>query len=150
MSIKTRRAHTFDLDAVTALFDAYRCFYGAASDVFMARAFMEERLRLLDSVVLLALDHNGTAAGFTQLYPSFSSIGCIRVFLLNDLFVSPCARSRGVGRALLSAARALALEAGAKRLVLETAVDNRVAQALYESAGFERDAGFFTYTLHLD
>jgi ribosomal protein S18 acetylase RimI-like enzyme len=129
------------------LFDAYRRFYRAAPNLAMATAFIGERLRSRDSVILLARDGDGTALGFAQLYPSFSSVGCTRIFVLNDLYVADVARGRGVGRALLAAARSRAVKDGAARLVLETALDNRTAQALYESFGFERESGFFTYTL---
>lgn len=76
-------------------------------------------------------------------------MGCVPILLLNDLFVAESGRGLGIGRALLAAARAHAQDAGAARLVLETAVDNRVAQALYESFGFQRETGFFTYTLQV-
>jgi ribosomal protein S18 acetylase RimI-like enzyme len=88
-----------------------------------------------------------TAFGFTQLFPSFSSVACTRIFVLNDLYVAESCRGQGVGRALLAASRSHAQEVGAARLVLETAVDNRAAQVLYESFGFEREAGFLAYAL---
>lgn len=45
-------------------------------------------------------------------------------------------RRRGIGRALLEAATVWALSAGARRIVLEVAVDNTAARALYDRAGF--------------
>ena len=50
--------------------------------------------------------------------------------------VSPRARRRGVGRALVDAVALLARQAGAEDLFLEVAVDNAAAIALYESRGF--------------
>ena len=147
MPIEIRQAQVTDLDAVVPLFDAYRRFYRAAPNLALATAFIGERLRSRDSVILLARDGDGTALGFTQLFPSFSSVGCTRIFVRNDLHVAKSGRGRGVGRALLAAARSCALEAGAARLVLETAVDNQAAQVLYESFGFERESGFFSDTL---
>ena len=147
MPIEIQQAQMTDLDAVVPLFDDYRRFYRAASNLALAAAFVGERLRSRDSVILLARDGDGTALGFTQLYPSFSSVRCTRIFVLNDLYVADFGRGRGVGRALLAAARSRAQEVGAARLVLETAVDNRTAQVLYESFGFERETGAFTYAL---
>lgn len=147
MPIEIRQAQVTDLNAVAPLFDDYRRFYRAASNLALATAFIGERLRSQDSVILMARDGDGVALGFTQLFPSFSSVGCARIFVLNDLYVAESCRGRGVGRALLAAARSRAQEVGAARLVLETAVDNRAAQVLYESFGFEREAGFLTYTL---
>lgn len=142
------RADPSHLDALADLFDAYRRFYGRPGDVPGARAFLAERLDRGDSVVFIAED-GGAPAGFTQLYPSFTSVGMGRLWVLNDLFVAETARGRGVGRALLGAARGFAEETGAVRLTLQTAVDNRTAQALYESVGWTRDDDFHTYTLSL-
>ena len=41
---------------------------------------------------------DGTGVGFVQLYPTFTSIGAKRAWVLNDLFVVPEARRRGVRR----------------------------------------------------
>lgn len=149
MPLEIRQAQVTDLDDVAPLFDTYRRFYRAASNHALATAFIGERLQSRDSVILLARDGDGTALGFTQLFPSFSSVGCKRIFVLNDLYVAESARGRGAGRALLAAARSHAHEVGAAGLVLETAVDNREAQVLYESFGFERESGFFTYKLEV-
>ena len=67
-----RRATLDDLDAIAPLFDAYRRFYHQPGDVDRARDFLRERMLHSESVVLLA-QRDGTAAGFTQLYPLFSS-----------------------------------------------------------------------------
>ena len=53
-----------------------------------------------------------------------------------NLGVVPHARRQGLGRDLLDAARALAIELGIARIVLEVAVDNTAARALYQSAGY--------------
>jgi ribosomal protein S18 acetylase RimI-like enzyme len=147
MRIEIRQAQVTELDAVARLFDDYGRFYRAASNLALATAFIGERLRGPDSVILMARDGDGVALGFTQLFPTFSSVGCTRIFVLNDLYVANSCRGQGVGRALLAAARSRAQEVGAARLVLETAVDNRAAQVLYESFGFEREAGFLAYAL---
>ena len=51
--------------------------------------------------------------GFTQFYPSFSSVSLARIFVLNDLFVHECARRKGVASKLLSAATEFAQVLGA-------------------------------------
>jgi GNAT superfamily N-acetyltransferase len=143
-----KRAGVADLDAVAPLFDAYRQFYGQQSDVPAARAFLDERLRREESVVFLAaLDDGSEALGFTQLYPSFSSVSVRRLWILNDLFVRPGDRRGGVGRRLLERARQWAVETDAKGLTLATAITNDAAQALYESCGWRKDDEFTHYTL---
>jgi GNAT superfamily N-acetyltransferase len=87
------------------------------------------------------------ALGFTQLYPSFSSVSVKRLWILNDLFVSQAARRGGVGRRLLERAREWAVETGAKGLTLTTALNNTAARALYESCGWRLDDEFAHYQL---
>jgi len=101
------------------------------------------------SVIFLALAPDGSAAGFTQLYPSFSSASAKRIFILNDLFVDTAARRGGVGRALLEAAADFGRSAGAVRLTLSTAHTNTSAQSLYEANGWLRDEVFRSYNLAL-
>jgi ribosomal protein S18 acetylase RimI-like enzyme len=49
----------------------------------------------------------------------------------------------------MNTARDFALLTGAKGMTLETATDNVVAQRLYESLGYARDPGYYTYCLDL-
>jgi ribosomal protein S18 acetylase RimI-like enzyme len=139
-----------DLGTVAELFDGYRQFYGQPADYPLAEAFLRDRLVHNESVIFLAVDtESGAGLGFVQLYPSFSSAAARRIWILNDLFVAPAARRRGVGRALLEAARTHAAATGAKRLVLSTAATNREARALYESFGYKQEEVFVVYKLEL-
>ena len=147
-SITIRQAVLADLDVVAGLFDGYRQFYDQVSDLVAARNFLQARFEHGQSVVLLA-ESQGQAVGFTQLYPSFSSVSMARVFVLNDLFVAPTARRLGVGEALLNAAANHARQLGAVRLSLTTNVQNLPAQSLYASMGWERDQKFYAYHLAL-
>lgn len=142
---RIRLAGLADLDVLAPLFDAYRQFYEQPSDLTLARAFLEQRLRRAESVVLLAEDAAGQGLGFCQLYPTFCSVEAQPIFSLYDLFVSPEARRLGLGRALLRAAEGLALERGVARLDLTTARSNARAQALYESEGWVLDQVFLAY-----
>jgi GNAT superfamily N-acetyltransferase len=142
-----KRAGPGDLDAVAPLFDGYRQFYGQRPDLSAARAFLAERLARGESVIFLAVAEDGEALGFTQLYPSFSSVSLRRLWILNDLFVGPGVRRGGVGRRLLERAREWAVETDTKGLTLATAVTNSAAQSLYESCGWRRDDEFQHYYL---
>lgn len=140
-----------DLDQLVPLFEGYRQFYQQAPDLPGARRFLQAYFEQQTSVIFLAWQTDTTgqrrSCGFAQLYPSFSSVSMKRLWILNDLFVTPTARCLGVSRALLERARQLAVETGAKGLSLTTAVDNVVAQAAYEAAGWQRDREFYTYHL---
>lgn len=150
MSLSVRRATLDDLDLLARLFDHYRHFYTQRHDESVSRAFIAERLSRGDSVVLLATLDGADGAGFTQLYPTFSSVRAARVWVLNDLFVDPAARRRGVAQALLDAATGFARADGAARLELETDHDNLSAQALYDRVGWQRYDGTLRYHLPLD
>lgn len=138
------RAGLEHLDSLVPLFDAYRQFYQQPSDPARARSFLQARLRDGQSVVFVALEGE-QALGFTQLYPTFSSVWLEPRWILNDLFVAPQGRGRGVGEALLQAALEFARASGAKGMQLETAVDNYPAQRLYERLGWTRETNFYTY-----
>ena len=137
-----------DTETLASLFDAYRQFYGQRPDLEGAERFVSERLEQGDSVIFLALKA-GDGCGFTQLYPTFSSVAMRPIWILNDLFVAPEARRLGVGRSLMQTATDFATENGAKRIVLATAVDNRAAQALYEQIGWGRNDAFIHYNYEL-
>ena len=147
--IHIRQAVVGDLDALTPLFDAYRVFYGKLSDPVLARSFLHERFAHRQSVVFLAQSEEGAVIGFTQLYPSFSSVSAAPIYILNDLYVSPAARRCGAAAQLLDAAAAFGKSVGAVRLSLSTATTNHPAQALYAAHGWVRDDVFWHYQLAL-
>lgn len=149
MTLSTRRATIRDLDALVPLFDAYRQFYAQPTDHDLARRFLRERFEHAQSIVFIAEDDGGAALGFTQLYPSFSSTRAARIFVLNDLFVAPGGRKRGVGAALLAAAADYSRGEGAASLALSTGRTNLTAQSLYEAQGWKRDDVFLSYDLSL-
>src|ERR1700686_1650856 len=102
--VEIRQATVGDLDLLGPLFDAYRQFYRQPSEPERARRFLLDRFGHNQSIIFLAFAEDAAAIGFTQLYPSFSSGAMARILILNDLFVTPEARRRGVGLALLQAA----------------------------------------------
>ncbi|WP_373309541.1 MULTISPECIES: GNAT family N-acetyltransferase [Paenibacillus] len=147
-SITIREAGLEDLHELAAIFDLYRIFYGQETDVEGAAAFLFERIEHRESVILIAEDvKQGRIAGFTQLYPVFSSISMKRSYILNDLYIREQYRKQGIARLLLEAAKRYAKLARAKGLSLSTAVTNVRAQQLYEQSGYVRDEQFIHYDL---
>ncbi|WP_417383884.1 GNAT family N-acetyltransferase [Gimesia sp.] len=143
-SITIRQAVLSDLDTIAPLFDSYRQFYGRTSDINAAREFLLNRFNHGESVLFLA-STGDTPVGFTQLYPSFSSVSLARTFILNDLFVAPAERRQGIASQLLTAAVDYARNVNAVRLSLATEITNQTAQALYLSAGWKQDEQFLVY-----
>ena len=142
--VVVRQAVLADLDALAPLFDGYRQFYGRTPDLPAARAFLRDRFEHGESVVFIA-QAAAAPVGFTQLYPSFSSVSLARTFILNDLFVVAGQRRGGVGTALLRAATDYARSLGAVRVTLNTDIENTSAQAVYEARGWKRDREYFVY-----
>lgn len=133
------RANTNDLETVAELFDLYRQFYEQPPDLDAARNFIDMRMSRNESVIFLALSDEGNGMGFVQLYPSFTSVGMRRLWILNDLFIHPEHRRKGVGESLLEKCREFSIETDASGLILETRNSNRQARALYEKFGFDFD-----------
>ncbi len=143
-----RRATAADLNLLAPLLNAYRCFYQQQDEEDACRQYLAERLAAEDSVIFLAT-LAGEPAGFTQLYPTFSTLSLQRVWILNDLFVSAQARRCGAGSSLLQAAEDFARSTGAVRMTLVTGHDNLPAQTLYESRGWQPDTQYRTYNFTL-
>lgn len=133
-----------DLDSLTELFDLYRLFYKQSSDLNGAREFLEERFQKNESVIFIAYD-DGKPVGFTQLFPSFSSVSMQKSWVLNDLYVKETARRKGVAKDLINKAIGLAEETKAKGILLETGQENVNAQKLYETIGFTKDSSYYYY-----
>ncbi|MEM1081737.1 MAG: GNAT family N-acetyltransferase [Pseudomonadota bacterium] len=137
------------LEPTIDLFDQYRQFYRQRSDLPAARTFVHARMANQESVIFVAIDPP-QALGFVQLYPSFTSVGMRRSYVLNDLFVAGSARSRGVAQALIQHSEQYARQQGAHHLVLETEVSNTRAQSLYEHMGWIKDTDHIHYGRLLD
>ena len=142
------KAGISDLDLIVPLFDAYRQFYEQDADTAKVKAFLHTRIQREESVIFLALmEGSREAMGFTQLYPSFSSVSMQRLWILNDLFVDPKHRKKGVATSLMNTARQLAEDTRSKGLMLETGKGNHNAQSLYEKLGYKKEEDYFVYNL---
>ncbi|MFT4266076.1 MAG: GNAT family N-acetyltransferase [Xenophilus sp.] len=84
---------------------------------------------------MVATTAQGEAVGYALFFPTFSTFLARPGLWLEDLYVRPAWRSRGIGRALLSRVGALASERGCGRLEWSVLDWNRRAIALYEGMG---------------
>jgi GNAT superfamily N-acetyltransferase len=89
------------------------------------------------------------AYGFAQLYPSFSSVRLGRHWIVNDLFVHPSVRNRGIGSLLLTHVKKFAADTGATSMELATQVNNITAQKLYARLEWRKENESVVYTQKL-
>ena len=132
-----RKAVEKDLKFVAELFDSYRVFYKKESDFNSAEKFIFERLKNNDSEIFIAENKSRELVGFVQLYPLFSSTRMEKLWLLNDLFVSPDFRGKGVSVNLIETAKNLVRETYACGMFLETSKTNIIGNNLYPKTGFK-------------
>ncbi|MFD0797710.1 GNAT family N-acetyltransferase [Maribacter chungangensis] len=132
-----------ELEDILPLFNAYRLFYGQFINESAALDFLKDRLTKKESVIFLSYN-NKVPVGFTQLYPTFSSVSLQSSLILNDLFVHKSYRNKGIAKKLLEAAKRYCGTNNYKGLALETATDNP-AQYLYEKEGWQKDVHCFHY-----
>ncbi len=146
--MKIRLSNLADIHPLAELFDQYRVWYHKDSDIESAIKFLTARMQNKESIVFIAETENNSLVGFTQLYPLFSSTRMKRLWLLNDLFVAPDYRAKGISKLLIEAAKNHCRQTGACAMTLETGKDNDIGNQLYPSSGFElnTDYNFYEWT----
>jgi GNAT superfamily N-acetyltransferase len=78
---------------------------------------------------------DGEAAGFALFFGTFSTWLCLPGLWLEDLYVRPAHRRRGVGRALLAHVASVAMARGCPRLEWTVLEWNEPAISFYRSLG---------------
>ena len=80
-------------------------------------------------------DHDGTPAGFALYFTSYSTWRGHHGIRLEDLYVTPHLRGRGIGKALLAHLARITVEQGCPRLEWDVLEWNAPAIAVYEAVG---------------
>lgn len=97
--------------------------------------FSEGRLRYLLTRAqgrIVVAEENGELLGFVVLLWRYRS----KIGRIYDIVVSPKARGRGIGTALLKEAEHIARKRGLNSIALEVRTTNREARCLYEHCGY--------------
>lgn len=148
--MSVREVKEVDLSSLASLFDAYRVFYRKQSDLEGAKAFLSERLNNQDSKIFVCENEQQELLGFVQLYPLFSSTRMKKAWLLNDLFVNPNSRGRGISIQLIERAKELVRDTDACGMFLETEKSNKIGNKLYPKAGMQLNSASNYYEWQLD
>lgn len=130
-----RLAHPQDAATVAALLHAFNEEYGwptPGSEVLARR--LADRLVGDGLAALLAGDDPGAGVALVSFRPNVWFDG--PVALLDELYVRPELRGRGIGKALLDAACALVRERGGELLEINVDEGDADARRFYEREGF--------------
>ena len=133
-----------DYPAVQALYRELFFEMAAIAPMYIQAA--DQDVEYLDAVLdsdeddVLVADEEGTILGFvvlqTQLTPPIPCMVRYRFAALMDLMVRPDARNKGIGTALIDAAKAWTRQNGLRFLELDVLSGNQRARSLYEREGF--------------
>ena len=135
-SISLRPAAPEDAPVLLTLVRALAEYERAPADVVATESDYGRALSASppEMEALLAEEH-GVPLGFALFFPTWSTWRGRPGIHLEDLFVVPEARGRGIGRSLLSRVAAIAVERGCARLEWQVLDWNEPALAFYRSLG---------------
>ncbi len=129
-------ARLADLPEILRLVRALSAFHGDTATVTLE----ELQSFFFDpgapATALLAHDAH-QVVGYAGLLPHIRLHSAERTLDIQHLYVVETHRNRGVGRALVEAARAVATRQGCFRMTIGTDPDNSAAQAAYRAMGWE-------------
>ncbi|MCB0875654.1 MAG: GNAT family N-acetyltransferase [Solirubrobacterales bacterium] len=145
--LRIDRVDVVDLPVLMPLLRGYCDFYEVEPRddrlVALCRALIDDPT---EGEQALARTPDGEPLGFATVFWTWQTLYAARVGVLNDLYVVPEARGRGVGRRLIEHCRGLCRKRAAAKLVWETALDNETAQRLYDGIGAEKST-WLTYEI---
>ncbi|OTG60683.1 GNAT family N-acetyltransferase [Acinetobacter sp. ANC 3903] len=139
-----RRATLEDLHPLAVLFDEYRQFYGASSNLDLSYQYLKQRFENQESIIFIHVKDD-VFTGFILLYLGFSSVSCSIYYILDDVYVTPIYRRQGSAKQLIDTAILFARHENAIRISLETQKTNYKSHQLYEKMGFVKDNEFQIY-----
>lgn len=135
MTATTRPLQPSDRPRWNALWDGYLEFY---ETVLSAEQTELTWARLLDpasGIEGLVAELDGEVIGIAHYSYTRSTWARNRDLYLEDLFVDPSVRGKGVGKTLILALNEIAKSEGSRRVYWETHRDNQTARRLYDSVG---------------
>jgi len=130
MDVQLRHADTHQLAEISPLVAAYHACEQIPSNAAARESAIAQLLgdRQLGGLWLVAVGDK--TAGFSLEFNGFDAF-------IDEFFLLPEFRGRGVGKIVLAEIKRLAAALGINALHLEVARDNQPARNLYASAGFQ-------------
>ncbi|MDB5803359.1 MAG: acetyltransferase [Betaproteobacteria bacterium] len=133
MSISIRKIEARDEAAWRRLWDGYCAFYEASLSPDVTARTWHRILHPASSIhAIVAVGEHDQPIGFANYVVHENTWDLLPVCYLEDLFVDPAARARGVGRQLIAWLVTCMQSEGWSRLYWMTREDNQRARALYD------------------
>lgn len=132
MDVVVRRPVEADLPAWRRLWDQYLVFYEADVAPEDTEILWDRILDDRHPIQCVVGDHDSGLVGLVHYFPHPDTWDERPVCYLQDLFVDPGSRGRGVGAALIEAVRRHARDQGWSAVYWQTAEDNVRARRLYD------------------
>ncbi len=137
--IRIRRAGVEDAAEIARLLHDFNTEFAEPTPGVAVLTEYARRLLAADEMTVLLSGEGPDAISLLRFRPSVWTGG--PEAHLQELYVAPPLRGRGIGRALLEATMTLAREAGATGIDLNTGETDTAARALYASCGFTNREG---------
>ena len=148
MTLRIRAGERSDVPLIAELIRGLAKYERLEDEVTMTEAKLDRALfgQRAYAETLIAED-GGKAVGFALFFHNFSTFLAQPGIYLEDLFVLPEARGKGVGRALLERLAQIAVERECGRLEWSVLDWNRDAIRFYESLGATPNSEWTVYRL---
>jgi GNAT superfamily N-acetyltransferase len=148
MTLRIRPAEPADVPVIADLIQQLARFEKLEKDVVLTEELVAAGLfgaRPYAEAVLA--EEDGQPVGFALFFHNFSTFLARPGLYLEDLFVLPDHRSRGVGRSLLAHLAQLAIERGCGRMEWAVLNWNRDAISFYQRLGARPNSEWTVYRL---
>jgi GNAT superfamily N-acetyltransferase len=134
MTVRVRPLEARDKPVWLVLFKGYIAFYQATVPEDVIETLWQRLMRGMEGfhTALVAVDGDDTPIGLAHLLLHRSTWSNGWYCYLEDLFVDPAQRGKGIGRALIEAVYARADSQGCSRTYWMTQETNATARALYD------------------
>jgi GNAT superfamily N-acetyltransferase len=146
--VEIRPARPDEIEEMLPLIRAYCEFYETEPNDEGLRTMFETLITDPGQGVVFIARYDGRAVGFATLDWKWSSLKAAKLGYLEDLFVDPGARGRGIADALIEVCAERCRELGMPVMEWLTAPDNHRAQKVYNRAGAESGT-YLEYELEL-
>ena len=146
--ISLRPAEERDIGVIREFIEELADYEHLSDEVVATEALLQRYLfGIRPTAEAVIAEYDGTPAGFALFFHTFSTFLARPGLHLEDLFVRPSVRGRGIGKALLHYLADLAVERDCARIEWAVLDWNEPAIRFYEKLGAAPMAGWTVYRL---